>query len=103
MSVSSLLLPVLRNIEERGDWVSGRLVFDPSLFVEVSLENAISFPRKYWIRPSIPIIYFGMHGPKHFVAEFVFGQWPHRPLDPLHVQYILRVIAPLHDYPLRLV
>lgn len=103
MTIRRLLDEVLFNIEERGWWVSGRLRADPSLFVEFSFEDALQIPKRYWVEPSAPVIYFGLHGPKHTVAEFMLGQWVRRPLDPDQIRHIARVVLPLCHYQPRFI
>lgn len=98
MSVERLLDSVLINLEERGWWVSGRLRSDPSLFIEFSFEDALQIPNRYWIEPTAPIIYLGLHGPKHTVAEFFLGQWVRRPLNREPLVHMAHVVLPLCNH-----
>lgn len=100
MTVKRLLSSVLNNIEESGWWVSGRFrdPDDSHLFVEFSFEDALQLPNRYWIEPSCPIIYFGLHDRRHTVAEFMVGRWPHRPQSEEIVMCVAQIIFPLRNY-----
>lgn len=100
MSVKPLLDSVLVNIEERDWWMSGRFrdPDDSHLFVELSFEEALKVPNRYWIAPTVPVIYFGLHGRRHTVAEFFMGRWSAKPTDPEIAMCVSQVLYPLRNY-----